>query len=381
MHTIHSLPMTRTHLTRGRLYGPPRVLVLHATAGRYPGDREWLRKGGDPRDPISCHYLISPTGAIYQYVADHDTAWHAGVSSWEIDGVLRQNINPYSLGIELSGLNRPNSIYPQVQLEAALWLSRQKVQQYAIPRSQVVTHYQISPGRKTDPANFPLNQFLEQVYRPETLPEPQPPASEPYTADSPIIGTARGTAAQWIEALSRRSTMYDRRDITLIVNAYQTIGEATRVDWFLALAQMAHETGYLTSWWCNRPRRNAAGIGVTGAILNRPEDLPPPTGVWQWTGRHWAEGVAFSAWTPAEARGSVSSVEAHLGRLIAYALPPGHRWGEQVALADRALSVRGLPLRLHGSAPTLQGLDGIWAVPGFGYGGRLAEHANAVRRI
>jgi hypothetical protein len=50
-----------------------------------------------------------------------------------------------------------------------------------------------------------------------------------------------------------------------------------------------------------------------------------------------------------------------------------------VQLVDRALSVRELPLRYHGCAPTLRGLGGTWAVPGTVYGERIAAIAEAIR--
>jgi hypothetical protein len=96
-------------------------------------------------------------------------------------------------------------------------------------------------------------------------------------------------------------------------------------------------------------------------------------------GRLWREGVSFPAWTPDEATPHVSSIEAHVGRLLAYATKPGERWGPQVALVDRALSVRELPLRYHGCAPTLRGLGGTWAVPGTTYPERIAAIAEAIR--
>jgi hypothetical protein len=65
--------------------------------------------------------------------------------------------------------------------------------------------------------------------------------------------------------------------------------------------------------------------------------------------------------------------------LLAYATKPGDRWGAQVALVDRALSVRSRPLNYHGCAPTLRGLGGTWAVPGTVYGERIAAIAEAIR--
>jgi hypothetical protein len=87
----------------------------------------------------------------------------------------------------------------------------------------------------------------------------------------------------------------------------------------------------------------------------------------------------------------VSSVEAHLGRLLLYALPPGERFGVQVELADKAMKVRDLPIRCQGTAPTLQTLGKAhnpqgetgcgWASPGNRYGEAIANLANTMRGL
>ncbi|MFV9504736.1 MAG: N-acetylmuramoyl-L-alanine amidase [Oscillochloridaceae bacterium umkhey_bin13] len=160
---INWVGMTRQHYQVGRP-GPIRALVIHATAGRHPGDLGWLRKGGDERRPVSCHYYIDKAGTISQLVRDEDTAWHAGVSRWPIDGKLVNGLNATSIGIELENLNSGRDPYPEVQLAATVALSRELVRRYNLPRGQLVRHLDISPGRKTDPAGFPWPSFVAQVY-------------------------------------------------------------------------------------------------------------------------------------------------------------------------------------------------------------------------
>jgi len=46
---------------------------------------------------VSCHYVISKKGTIYQLVNEKDIAWHAGISKWGKD----INLNDKSIGIEL----------------------------------------------------------------------------------------------------------------------------------------------------------------------------------------------------------------------------------------------------------------------------------------
>jgi hypothetical protein len=105
------------------------------------------------------------------------------------------------------------------------------------------------------------------------------------------------------------------------------------VDPLIAVAQLVHETADLTSWWSQRPRRNPAGIGVTGG-------KDPKTGE--------PLGVHFPGWSWA--------VRAHVGRLLLYAghRPQGALTGARVdALMTDAVAVRNLPAGKYGTGATV----------------------------
>ncbi len=162
--------MTRDHFQAGNA-SRVRMIVLHATAGRSPGDYDWLRQGGSDLRPVSIHYYINKAGTISQMVEDQNIAWHAGPSTWVVDGQAidyNQGCNPVSIGIELENLNSGHDPYPPAQYAAALWLTRRLVAQYAIPRHQLVRHLDIAPRRKTDPAGFAWERFVADVYATET---------------------------------------------------------------------------------------------------------------------------------------------------------------------------------------------------------------------
>lgn len=195
---------------------------------------------------------------------------------------------------------------------------------------------------------------------------------EDITADSPLLFRARGTTKQAITWLVPKAKGYTEYDITSIVAAYEHYGDPAGIDWFLAIAQMIHETGSLTSWWCQRPRRNPAGIGVNGHKLAGTPDNPPGVD-WAWDGKLWREGESFASWE--------LSVQAHLGRLLAYALPIGQGTPEQQKLIDFAIQVRPLPASYRGIAPTMRGLNGRWAVPGKTYAQMIAKIANQMRAM
>ena len=208
-----------------------------------------------------------------------------------------------------------------------------------------------------------------QVFLPLILGAPgQDPQAPPD--DMPLLGPPSGTAAQAVEWLSARcAAEYTRYDVGSIVETYQRLGEWAGVDWFLAIAQMAHETGSLTSWWSGRPRRNPAGIAVTGVMQTGASDAPPGSG-WTWDDRSgfWREGWSFPSWAD-------HAIPAHLGRLLAYALTDAAASPAQLDLISYALSYRAMPERYRGIAPTIAGLNGRWAVPGTTYGQRIIELA------
>src|SRR5262245_55977247 len=116
------------------------------------------------------------------------------------------------------------------------------------------------------------------------------------TADASILtGGPSATPQQCARfMLARPHGEYTENDIAnTIVPAYFATCATAGADPVILIAQMIHETGCLTSWWSQRPRRNPAGIGVTGQ--KRPEQ--PSTGAWQFHEHEgiWREGVAFAS--------------------------------------------------------------------------------------
>ena len=83
-------------------------------------------------------------------------------------------------------------------------------------------------------------------------------------------------------------------------------------------------------------------------------------------------GNTFSSWDKA--------CRAHVGRLLAYALPKGSETAAQRALIKEALKVRALPDDRRGRAPTLAGLAGSWAMDPK-YAGKIVRIANEIRPL
>lgn len=147
--------------TKGRGSEHVRALILHATAGSAAFDSR-IFLGLEPAYPVSIHYYVRKTGQVDYYVREADTAYHTGDSSFH--GYQDYACNQISIGTELENANTGNDPYPKVQYDAAVELWRQLIQTYRIPFDWCARHLDISPGRKTDPAGFPWEQFLDDCY-------------------------------------------------------------------------------------------------------------------------------------------------------------------------------------------------------------------------
>jgi len=103
---------------------------------------------------VSAHLLIRRCGALMQFVAFDQCAWHAGASTYQ----GRQGCNDFSIGIELEGTD--TAPYREVQYEVLGSVVSALQDHYQIPARAVVGHSDIAPGRKTDPGpSFDWEKF------------------------------------------------------------------------------------------------------------------------------------------------------------------------------------------------------------------------------
>lgn len=196
--------------------------------------------------------------------------------------------------------------------------------------------------------------------------------TDTITPDCPLLSPPRATLDRAVRyVLERPHGEYTDDDIgNVIIPTYWTLCTSAGLDPVLAIAQLVHETGNLSSWWSARPRRNPAGLGVTG----RRSDAPPTVGVWALRDGVWHEGLSFANW-------QAEAIPAHVGRLLAYALSDLQANDAQRSLIVRALGWRPLPASFRGVAPTLRGLNGRWAVPGTTYANTIAKIARAIAAV
>ena len=332
----------------------PKTVVLHHT---YRPDQHTWRGLTSMRGMQRYYAGLGWTSAPHIYCAS-DGIWLAtpleriGIHAGANNGSVRAGW--YSIGLEVvwnGNVSRPYGATWDNTLAVLAGLSAR----LGRPLAEVLAFHRDSsikscPGARVTRA-WVLAEFAALT----------PPVLPPAPRGTPILGPASGTQAAAIAWLTARATQYNALDIRTIVSAYARIGDAAGVDWFLALAQCAHETGSLTSWWCARPRRNPAGIGVTGDARQGPQ--PGLNWVRDADDHAWLEGISFARW-------DADAIRAHLGRMLGYALAPGAGTAEQRALVEYALTVRPLSSTVQGRHPTMDTFGGTWAVDK-GYGPRV----------
>ena len=142
------------------------------------------------------------------------------------------------------------------------------------------------------------------------------------------------------------------------------------IDPVMLVAQLIHETGNLTSWWSGRPRRNPAGIGVTGRTVIG--DQPKPKGKWVLKDGFWHEGNSYGDWTDA--------VHAHIGRVLCYRFTVLGGDSHQRVLMNIANDDRTFPPKHRGKYKNWYDLNGIWSLSPT-YAQQIERIAEAIREV
>ena len=206
------------------------------------------------------------------------------------------------------------------------------------------------------------------------------------TEDFPIMAPLNISVDQaYGYLLAAPNKTYHGDQLTGIVGSYHQAALDTGISLGVLIGQMAHETGRLTSEWSAPPRRNPAGIGVTGrkvmsGSLNKPTVKLPPHHEWQFVRDRWEMGVVFPNW--------LEAASAHAGRLLAYTTPFDDPSAMKAVAITNANRWRMIPPSVRGCATTLAELGkarnphGIgWASPGTEYGAKIAGHINNMFRL
>ncbi len=157
----------------------PVLIVLHFTDEHSAEQALQTLRTANSGGPVSSHYLIGNDGRTYQLVADDQRAWHAGAGRW---GTIT-DLNSASIGIELD--NDGNSPFTQPQIDSLLRLLADLTDRLRIPRTQIIGHEDLAPGRKDDPGpHFPWQRLADAGFGlwPQGVLADPPPGFDPWMA-------------------------------------------------------------------------------------------------------------------------------------------------------------------------------------------------------
>lgn len=167
----------------------PTLIVIHETAGSL-NKFSTVRWFQSRKVTTSAHIVIERDGTITQMVPLNRRANHAGRSSWKGNN----SANYFSIGIELVGpgaLDKNGKVYfgpvfpdsvsintpehgnghrwlpfTDEQMAACRQICEAIVEEYPTV-NDIAGHYEISPGRKVDPApTFPMEDFRKSIFEP-----------------------------------------------------------------------------------------------------------------------------------------------------------------------------------------------------------------------
>ena len=150
-------------LENGSRYNNPRMIVVHSM-GEFLLDpnpihaTDFLEKIG-----LSAHCLVAPNGDRYICRDDDQGAYHAKGYNSDSLGIEFLVEGHLTYGTFLEAIKADYITDPQ--WVAGVEAVKSWVQAYNIPRSKVVRHSDISPGRKVDPGQgFKWEKFLDAVF-------------------------------------------------------------------------------------------------------------------------------------------------------------------------------------------------------------------------
>jgi N-acetyl-anhydromuramyl-L-alanine amidase AmpD len=138
----------------------PTAIVVHRTGCSLQGFRAMF---ADPTSARSAHYGIGFDGRIEQYVAEADTAFHAGVVAAPSWSAIRANVNPnfYTIGIEHEGLSTDAWPDAQVAASAALIAEISERWSIAIDGEHVIAHSAIRASANCPGSRWPRDRILD----------------------------------------------------------------------------------------------------------------------------------------------------------------------------------------------------------------------------
>jgi len=127
-----------------------KFIIIHYTGMK--SFKDAYKKLSHLESDVSCHYLISRKGIIFNLLSPNLKAWHAGESEWK----NLKSLNDYSIGIELENKGHDHGYTPftKEQYASLNKLISSLTFRYSLNPVNILGHSDISPNRKKDPGEF-----------------------------------------------------------------------------------------------------------------------------------------------------------------------------------------------------------------------------------
>lgn len=165
----------------------PEYLIIHANSAVVnhrddPFNPEYIRDIFKEYE-VSSHYIIDRSGKIYCFVREDRVAWHAGKGEFAGNEKLTNNMNAYSIGIELLGIGTCEEMgiymteqeyaaldpslagFTDAQYKALSGLVSDLCSRYGIPadRSHIIGHEEYSQTKWDPGALFDWDRLMKAI--------------------------------------------------------------------------------------------------------------------------------------------------------------------------------------------------------------------------
>lgn len=163
----------------------PEIVMLHFTSAvmldrENPYDMNAVRSIFRDYE-VSIHYIVDRDGTVYCYIPEDRQAWHAGTGTWGDDPKYTDQMNDYSIGIEILAIGSREDMaqylspdayaaldpgligYTDAQYDALKALVTDICTRYEIPmdREHIIGHQEYAP-QKADPGQlFDWDRLLQ----------------------------------------------------------------------------------------------------------------------------------------------------------------------------------------------------------------------------
>jgi hypothetical protein len=191
----------QSNFMKGRPAGfRPEAIVLHGGEG----DANEIRaRFLDGATATSSHYVVTKGGAIVQYVAEDDTAFHAGLAINPTWSLLKPNVNPnfYTIAIQLEG--SAGEPFPSEQCDACAGLVAEIAlrQSFPIDSDHVVLHREIRASRDCPGSTFDRGDLLQLALLTAASSGVVPASSEVEILKDANVREAPASAARIVSVL------------------------------------------------------------------------------------------------------------------------------------------------------------------------------------